>query len=58
MNIRENRTTIGLRVSTKEKLDKNRAPGQCYDGFLCQLVDMWEEIHQGRATGNGNKYKN
>ena len=39
------RSTIGLRVSTKKKLDMNRAPGQCYDGFLCQLVEMWEEVH-------------
>ena len=36
------RTTIGLKMATKDKLDKNRAPGQCYDGFLCQLVDLWE----------------
>ena len=42
------RSTIGFRTSTKDKLDKNRAPGQCYDGFLCQLVEMWEEAH-----GNG-----
>jgi len=41
------RTTIGLRTATKEKLDQNRAPGQCYDGFLCQLVDLWE-----RTNGN------
>jgi len=39
------RSTIGLRRSTKAKLDQSRAPGQCYDGFLCQLVDMWEEVH-------------
>ena len=44
------RSTIGLKMSTKEKLDKNRAPGQCYDGFLCQLVDMWEEV-------NGNNHR-
>jgi hypothetical protein len=37
------RSTIGLRVSTKEKLDQNRAPGQCYDGFILQLVGLWEE---------------
>ncbi len=37
------RTTIGLKNSTKEKLDKYRAPGQCYDGFLCQMVELWEE---------------
>ncbi len=39
------RTTIGLRETTKTKLDSNRAPGQCYDGFLCQLVDLWEKNH-------------
>ncbi|MFC1846959.1 hypothetical protein ACFLYS_02750 [Chloroflexota bacterium] len=36
------RTTIGLKQTTKEKLDNNRAPGQCYDGFIYQLVDLWE----------------
>ena len=41
------RTTIGLRETTKNKLDSNRAPGQCYDGFLCQLVDLWEKNHPG-----------
>ena len=35
-------TTIGLRKATKDKLDQARAPGQCYDGFLCQLIDVWE----------------
>jgi len=45
------RSTIGLRRSTKAKLDKSRAPGQCYDGFLCQLVDMWEEVHASREPG-------
>ena len=44
------RTAIGLKTSTKEKLDEKRAPGQCYDGFITQLVDMWE-----KASGNGNK---
>ena len=34
--------TIGVKKVTKDRLDKNRAPGQCYDGFLCQLVDLWE----------------
>ena len=37
------RTTIGLKMATKDKLDGNRAPGQCYDGFICQLVDLWEK---------------
>jgi len=39
----ETRTTVGVKQSTKDKLDRNRAPGQCYDGFICQLVDLWEQ---------------
>jgi hypothetical protein len=46
------RSTIGVRNSTKARLDRSRAPGQCYDGFLCQLVEMWEEAH-----GNGKNFK-
>jgi len=42
------RTTIGLKRTTKDKLDKNRAPGQCYDGFICQLVDLWENIKENK----------
>ena len=42
---RESRTTIGLKMTTKDKLDNNRAPGQCYDGFICQLVDLWERTN-------------
>ncbi len=36
------RTAIGIKKTTKDQLDKNRALGQCYDGFICQLVDLWE----------------
>jgi hypothetical protein len=39
----EPRTSLGLRQSTKNKLDRCRAPGQCYDGFIGQLVDLWEQ---------------
>ena len=39
-------TTIAIWKSTKDKLDKNRAPGQCYNGFICQLVDLWEKTGQ------------
>ena len=42
------RTTIGLKRTTKDKLDKNRAPGQCYDGFICQLIDLWENIKENK----------
>jgi hypothetical protein len=44
-NIRKStskRTTVGVKASTKAKLDQNRAPGQCYDGFINQLLDLWE----------------
>jgi hypothetical protein len=41
--VNENRTTVGVKQGTKDKLDRNRAPGQCYDGFICQLVDLWEQ---------------
>ena len=55
-----NRTTIGLKLTTKAKLDKNRAPGQCYDGFICQLVDLWERANGNRmasvvSTAGGNQ---
>ena len=53
MNGCKPRTTIGLKMQTKAMLDKNRAPGQCYDGFICQLVDLWE-----KASGNGKAYGN
>ena len=41
--LEKKRTTIGLKQITKGKLDKYRAPGQCYDGFICQLVDLWKK---------------
>ena len=46
------RSTIGLKMSTKEKLDKNRAPGQSYDGFICQLVGRWEETNSNNSKSN------
>ena len=45
---REARTTVGLKQTTKDKLDKNRAPGQCYDGFICQMVELWERTQGDR----------
>jgi len=44
------RTTIGLRKSTKAELDRYRAPGQCYDGFICQMVELWEDNHSRKRT--------
>jgi hypothetical protein len=45
------RTTIGIKASTKLELDRRRAPGQCYDGFLCQLMNDWDRAG-GRAGIN------
>jgi hypothetical protein len=42
------RTTIGITKSTHERLNKNRAPGQCYDGFICQLIELWEKNQEGK----------
>ena len=51
--------TIAIWKTTKDKLDRNRAPGQCYNGFICQLVDLWEKTGEekvysraGSAEGN------
>ena len=42
------RSSISLKQDTKDKLDQNRAPGQCYDGFICQLVNLWEKIKESK----------
>jgi hypothetical protein len=47
---KNSRTTIGIIGPTKERLDKNRAPEQCYDGFICQLVDLWEKIKENKPV--------
>ena len=54
------RTSIYIRKDTKARLDKNRAPGQCYDGFICQLIDLWERTSSNRmasvvSTAGGNQ---
>ena len=46
------RTTIALNLTTKSKLDKSKAPGQCYDGFLCQLIDLWEKTNPSNNLKN------
>jgi hypothetical protein len=42
-------TTIAIQKGTKEKLNNNRAPGQCYDGFITELVDYWERYRIGSS---------
>ena len=45
MNKTRKHTTVGLKHSTKSKLNKRRAPGQSYDGFLGQLMALWDKAH-------------
>ncbi len=42
-------TTIAIQKDTKERLNNNRAPGQCYDGFISELVDYWERYRIGSS---------
>jgi hypothetical protein len=42
-------TTIAIQKDTKERLDQSRAPGQCYDGFISELVDYWERYRIGSS---------
>ncbi len=51
-------TTIGLKKATKERLETKKAPGQCYDGFLCQLMDLWEETHNTCEKNNSKMPRN
>ena len=51
-----NRSTIGLKLSTKQRMDRCRAPGQCYDGFITQMMDHWGQTtdkvsHKTYQTG-------
>ena len=43
------RTSIGLKRTTKDRLDHSRSPGQSYDGFIRQLVDLWDRIDRERS---------
>ncbi len=47
--------TIRIKGATKVRLEENRAPGQSSDGFIGQLVDLWEKtkarLEENRAPG-------
>ncbi len=53
-------TTIALQRSTKERLDKIRAPRQCYDDIVNELVEYWERYRIGSSLCGPGKpvYKN
>jgi hypothetical protein len=40
------RTTVSISTGTKNLLDRWRAPGQSYDGFLIQLISLWEHTRK------------
>jgi hypothetical protein len=42
-------TTIALQKNTKERLKNGKAPGQCYDGFIRELIDYWERYRIGSS---------
>jgi hypothetical protein len=54
MKKQDNTTSIAIWKSTKDKLDKNKAPGQCYNGFICQLVDLWERREEEKEYSRVN----
>ena len=56
----KNTTTKAIWKSTKNKLDRNKAPGQCYNGFICQLIDLWErtgeeKVYSRAGLSGGNQ---
>jgi hypothetical protein len=49
------RTTVSVSKATKARMDKWRATGQCYDGFLCELVNLWEKTHRYETASPSEK---
>ena len=46
--VRSGWATIVVRRSTKDRINLTRAPGQSYDGFLFQAMDVWDKVSTGR----------
>lgn len=44
------RSTIGIKRSTKNKLDSYRVPGQTYEGIILEMIDLWEERGEHRRN--------
>ncbi|MBI2869998.1 MAG: hypothetical protein HYX96_09260 [Chloroflexi bacterium] len=50
----EKSSILRLRITTKERLDQLRHPGQSYDGILEEIIDFWhmqhsqQDLHQMR----------
>ena len=43
-------TTIGFKKTIKYGLNRDRAPGQCYDGFVCWFIDLWEKVKEEKQN--------
>jgi hypothetical protein len=46
------RTTIGLKRTTKDRLDNSKSPGQSYDGFIRQLIAFWDRMDTENTRGS------
>ena len=48
---------VGTSPETFDRLTKLRAPKQVYDGFISQLLDLWEENlrQQGKKPGSAGR---
>ncbi|GAJ02379.1 unnamed protein product [marine sediment metagenome] len=43
--------SVGISPETFDRLTKLKAPKQVYDGFITQLLDLWEEKHGEKQPG-------
>lgn len=44
-------TTVRVSSESLDRLTKLKAPKQVYDGFITQLLDLWEEKHGEKKPG-------
>jgi len=52
--VKEATTTIAVHKDTKKRLDESKAPGQNYNGFIAQMLELWE---RNRAPGKVFQHK-
>jgi hypothetical protein len=44
-------TTVCITPDTKEWLERLKAPGQSFNGFITQLLQQWEETPRAQPAG-------
>ena len=47
--------TVRISSETLDRLNKLKAPKQAYDGFIMQLLDLWEENLKKAGPAGGNQ---